>query len=116
MIHSLFAAAGDLDFDIKAYVYGISSILSQALYLNTLQRLEMDTNIGALSISYINSINSIPIMFLMIFATGDYSAIYRSLYMDTWTGFQSYLWVGGAMIEVLVIKFTVLLPTAIDLM
>lgn len=69
------AAIGDLDFDLKGYAYGISSIISQALYLITLQRLEMEHNIGALSISYINSINCLPVMALIVICTGEINSL-----------------------------------------
>nr|XP_039274155.1 UDP-galactose/UDP-glucose transporter 7-like [Styela clava] len=69
------AAIGDLDFDLKGYVYGVLSIVSQALYLITLQRLDMEHNIGALSISYINSINCLPVMALIVICTGEINSI-----------------------------------------
>ena len=74
-VGTFIAASGDLNFDQNSYLYGITSVVTQALYLITLQKTGVEKNIGAISIVYINSINCMPIMMILCFLTGDISAI-----------------------------------------
>ena len=76
------AASGDLNFDRNSYLYGVTSVVTQALYLITLQKTGMEKNIGAMSIVYVNSINCMPIMMVLCFITGDISAIARYPHWD----------------------------------
>lgn len=69
------AAYGDLNFDSHAYTFGVISVISNAAYLTTLQKTGMEKNLGAISIAYINSINCMPVMTLVLFLTGDISKI-----------------------------------------
>jgi len=68
---TLVAAFGDLNFDSTAYTFGAISVISNAAYLTTLQKTGMEKNLGAISIAYINSINCMPVMTLVLFITGD---------------------------------------------
>lgn len=72
---TMVAAFGDLNFDAHAYSFGVVSVVSNAAYLTTLQKTGMEKNLGAISIAYINSINCMPVMTLVLFINGDISKI-----------------------------------------
>nr|XP_004227143.2 UDP-galactose/UDP-glucose transporter 7 [Ciona intestinalis] len=61
------AAFGDLQFDLKSYLYGISSVLLMGLHLIVLQYNGTKKKLSALNQLYVNSINCIPI-FGILFA------------------------------------------------
>lgn len=65
------AASGDLNFDIKAYTFGIISVFSAALYFLIVQKLGVDKDFDALSMMYINSISCLPCMALCALLTGE---------------------------------------------
>jgi len=77
------AANGDLDFDVKSYSFGICSVLSQSLYLLTLQRMGAEQQLGAyntasaktLTILYVNSVNCVPIVFLVVLMSGEFHSL-----------------------------------------
>ncbi|XP_035221121.1 UDP-galactose/UDP-glucose transporter 7-like isoform X2 [Stegodyphus dumicola] len=57
------AGLGDLEFDTKAYAYGIFSVFVQGLYLTLAQRVLED--MSALDVLYINSYNSSPFFIIL---------------------------------------------------
>jgi len=69
------AAFGDINFDAHAYTFGVISVVSNAAYLTTLQKTGMEKNIGAISIAYINSINCMPVMTIVLLLSGDINKI-----------------------------------------
>ena len=69
------AAFGDLNFHWHSYILGMASVVTQSLYLLTLQKTGIEKNIGAISLVYINSINCMPVMTIMCFLAGDISAV-----------------------------------------
>lgn len=78
------AANGDLDFDIKSYTFGVCSVLSQSLYLLTLQRMGAEQQLGAyntasaktLTILYVNSVNCLPIVLIVTYMSGELHSIF----------------------------------------
>lgn len=77
------AAQGDLDFDFKSYTFGSLSVLTQALYLLTLQRMGSDNKLGSyetssaktLTILYVNSVNCLPVVFAVVFLSGEHTSM-----------------------------------------
>ena len=65
------AASGDLNFDIKAYTFGVISVFSAALYFLIVQKLGVDKDFDALSMMYINSVTCLPVMLVMAFLTSE---------------------------------------------
>jgi len=72
---TIFAAMGDLNFHWYSYILGITSVITQALYLTTLQKTGVEKNIGSISLVYVNAINCMPIMCIVCFVSGDIQAI-----------------------------------------
>lgn len=64
-------AWGDLDFDFKAYSFGVVSVFTQALYFLVVQKLGVDKDFNALSIVYINSVSCTPLMLFFTFLYGE---------------------------------------------
>jgi len=75
------AAIGDLDFDFKSYAFGAASVLSQSLYLLTLQKMGSENQLGsynpnakaanAMTILYVNSVNCLPIISVLVILSGE---------------------------------------------
>jgi len=68
------AASGDLNFDVRAYTYGVISVFSAALYFLIVQKLGMDKDFDALSMMYINSVSCLPCMAICALLTGELSS------------------------------------------
>ncbi|ELU16612.1 hypothetical protein CAPTEDRAFT_101209 [Capitella teleta] len=62
---------GDLAFDPKAYMYGICSVFSQALYLVLVQKHASDQS--ALETLHLNSYNTLPMLFLCSVTLGEFT-------------------------------------------
>lgn len=60
------AGFGDLGFEPRAYLFGISSMFLQGIYLTLVQRLGLKDEMSTNGILYVNSINCLP--FLVIFS------------------------------------------------
>lgn len=60
---------GDLSFDLRAYLFGFASVLSQALYLLLIQKHADD--IGAAEALHLNSYNTLPVLLLCSLVTGE---------------------------------------------
>lgn len=84
------AANGDLDFDVKSYTFGICSVLSQSLYLLTLQRMGAEQQLGVyntasaktLTILYVNSVNCVPLVFAVVFMSGEFNSLWDYPHWD----------------------------------
>ena len=61
---------GDLEFDLRVYTYGCLSVVSQALYLLLVQR--SSSEYSTVEILHVTSINSLPLMILCCYVTGEY--------------------------------------------
>jgi len=61
---------GDLSFNLRAYLFGFASVLSQALYLLLVQKHADD--IGAAEAMHLNSYNTLPMLLLCTFITGEF--------------------------------------------
>jgi solute carrier family 35 protein len=88
---TLVAAFGDINFDAHAYTFGVISVISNAAYLTTLQKTGMEKNIGAISIAYINSINCMPVMTLVLLLSGDINKIASYPYWSSGSFLFSFL-------------------------
>lgn len=66
----IFAGYGDLAFDPKAYMYGISSVLSQSIYLVLVQKHASDQS--AAETLHLNSYNTLPMLFLCSICLGEF--------------------------------------------
>uniref|UniRef100_H2ZQ08 Sugar phosphate transporter domain-containing protein n=1 Tax=Ciona savignyi TaxID=51511 RepID=H2ZQ08_CIOSA len=55
------AAYGDMQFDLRSYLYGISSVMLMGFHLIVLQYNGLKKKLSALDQLYVNSINCIPI-------------------------------------------------------
>lgn len=75
------AATGDLDFDFKSYMFGAASVLSQSLYLLTLQKMGSENQLdsynpnakaaNAMTILYVNSVNCLPVTAIVVVLSGE---------------------------------------------
>jgi solute carrier family 35 protein len=66
-----FSGYGDLAFDPKAYMYGICSVFTQALYLVLVQKHASDQS--AAETLHLNSYNTLPMLFLCSLTLGEFS-------------------------------------------
>lgn len=64
------AGFGDLAFDIHAYLSGLASVFSQALYLLLVQKHADD--IGAAESLHLNSYNTLPMLLICSIVTGEF--------------------------------------------
>lgn len=64
------AGFGDLSFDLRAYLFGFASVLSQALYLLLVQKHADD--IGAAEALHLNSYNTLPMLLFFSLVTGEF--------------------------------------------
>lgn len=60
---------GDLTFDLRAYLFGFASVLSQAMYLLLVQKHADD--IGAAESLHLNSYNTLPMLLFCSIVTGE---------------------------------------------
>ena len=60
---------GDLSFDLRAYMFGFASVVSQALYLLLVQKHADD--IGAAESLHLNSYNTLPMLLLCSVVSGE---------------------------------------------
>ena len=68
-------------FDLKAYIFGLASVLSQATYLLLVQKHAQD--IGAAESLHLNSYNTFPILLFFSFITGELKhAIHDFAFLD----------------------------------
>ena len=52
-----------MEFDLAAYIFAISSVFAQAIYLTYVQKTGVESGVSALSVLHLNSINCIPFLF-----------------------------------------------------
>jgi len=60
---------GDLAFDLRAYLFGFASVLSQAMYLLLVQKHADD--IGAAEALHLNSYNTLPMLLICSVGSGE---------------------------------------------
>jgi len=63
------AGFGDLAFDLRAYLFGFASVLSQAMYLLLVQKHADD--IGAAESLHLNSYNTLPMLLICSIGSGE---------------------------------------------
>ena len=70
---------GDVKFDLLAYVFAISSVIAQSIYLTYVQKTGVESGVSALSVLHLNSINCIPFLFAFSTLSGNLT---RAFYFE----------------------------------
>ena len=72
----IIASAGDLQFELRAYIWGIASVLAQAVYLTFVQKYSEKEKLTAVAMIYINAVNTLPVFLLSTLFLGEPGQIY----------------------------------------
>lgn len=110
-VGTFIAASGDLDFDMKAYLFGAVSVFTQALYFLVVQQLGVDRAFNALSIVYINSVTCTPLMLFFTFAYGESSGIMAYEHIGSITFWASFIFV---VLFACIFSYSIFLSTTVN--
>jgi len=73
----LLTGLGEVKIDLSAYIFAISSVIAQSIYLTYVQKTGVESGVSALSVLHLNSINCMPFLFAYSSLSGNLTtAIY----------------------------------------
>jgi solute carrier family 35 protein len=68
----LIAALGDFSFDLYGYCMALTSVFFQTMYLVLVEKSGAEDGLSSVDLMFYNSILSLPFLFFLIIATGEF--------------------------------------------